>query len=478
MILRGFLAFATWLSLILTAQGSETQLQVGFAEVDITPQLTGDRPVWLAGYGQNRAATGIHDPIFARAVVLEDKSAEEGHRKIALVSLDLIGLQRPAVQLIRSRVEGFDYVVVCSTHNHEGPDVIGIYGPSSVQSGVDSDYIDLVVDRSAKAIRTAEENSQTVCAELGTASDESLLSDSRLPKAKDGVLRVLKFLRKDNQKLVGILVQWNCHPETMGSQNKLITADFVGSTVEYLKKKYRVPVVYFTGPVGGLMAPPYEDFKDDNGTELDLGDFRFRQSYGVRVGRLAESAMAECKPIELTPMYVAARPIVVPVANPLYHLAWALGVVDREGRSWAGSPEKLGPVLGSEIPKSLVIALETEVACLRLGQLRVVCIPGEIYPELIYGKYQDPVDPGADFPDVTLEKPLVELLPDDRFLVFGLANDEIGYIIPKRQWDEKPPHAYGRDAPQYGEGNSVGPATAPIIMKSLEELIRQSAQND
>ena len=45
-----------------------------------------------------------------------------------------------------------------------------------------------------------------------------------------------------------------------------------------------------------------------------------------------------------------------------------------------------------------------------------------------------------------LESSVVKLLPGDKWLLFGLANDEIGYIIPKRQWDEQPPFAYGRDS--------------------------------
>ncbi|MCH5372356.1 MAG: hypothetical protein JJ992_00140, partial [Planctomycetes bacterium] len=42
-------------------------------------------------------------------------------------------------------------------------------------------------------------------------------------------------------------------------------------------------------------------------------------------------------------------------------------------------------------------------AYLRLGELDVAAIPGELYPELVYGEFQDPVDPGADFPDAPLE---------------------------------------------------------------------------
>ena len=71
-------------------------------------------------------------------------------------------------------------------------------------------------------------------------------------------------------------------------------------------------------------------------------------------------------------------------------------------------------------------------------------IPGEIYPELVYGKIQEPIDPGADFQDAAKEKSVAELLPVDKWLLFGMANDEIGYIIPKRQWDRRKPFAYGR----------------------------------
>ncbi|MCH7571064.1 MAG: hypothetical protein IH919_10955, partial [Deltaproteobacteria bacterium] len=56
--------------------------------------------------------------------------------------------------------------------------------------------------------------------------------------------------------------------------------------------------------------------------------------------------------------------------------------------------------------------------------------------------------------------------------LIGLANDEVGYIVPKRQWDEKPPYCYGRDGAQYGEGNSVGPETARILTEALADLVR------
>ena len=47
--------------------------------------------------------------------------------------------------------------------------------------------------------------------------------------------------------------------------------------------------------------------------------------------------------------------------------------------------------------------MKTEIGLLRLGELDVVCIPGEIYPELVLDKVQDPADRGADFPDAPIE---------------------------------------------------------------------------
>ena len=40
------------------ARGTEPTVEVAFANCDITPTPTPDRPVWLAGYLPGRAATG------------------------------------------------------------------------------------------------------------------------------------------------------------------------------------------------------------------------------------------------------------------------------------------------------------------------------------------------------------------------------------------------------------------------------------
>jgi len=446
---------------------SQAELRAGFAAVDITPPLDGKRPVYIAGYGMNRKAKGVHDPIMARAAVLQD-----GDQRIVLVSVDLVGLQLPVVQQIREKLTNFKYVMVASTHNHEGPDVIGIWGRSPFHRGVDDAYLDQVVAGVVEAVQKAAEAPAVVTAAYGTAEDETLLGDSRKPYSKDGVLRVLQLSDKMTDKPAGLIVQWNCHPESLGSKNTQLTADFVYATVAKLKEQHGCPVVLISGAVGGLMAPPDDRVRDADGKLLEEGDFEYARVYGEEVAALASKALQQAEPIELTPFVVSTKPIVVPVTNSLYRLARTAGVMKRDARLWTGDPEVLGDRMTQENAHKPT-GIETEVAYLRLGDLDIACIPGELYPELVYGKFQEPLEPNVDFPDAPLEPTVVDILPGKRWMLFGLANDEVGYIIPKRQWDKAEPFAYGKDGGQYGEINSCSPDVAPILMEALKRRVAE-----
>jgi hypothetical protein len=58
-------------------------------------------------------------------------------------------------------------------------------------------------------------------------------------------------------------------------------------------------------------------------------------------------------------------------------------------------------------------------------------------------------------------------------MVFNLANDEVGYIIPRSQWDTEPPFTYGRERALYGEENSGGPGVAEVIHREGLEVLRR-----
>jgi hypothetical protein len=347
-----------------------------------------------------------------------------------------------------------------------------LWGPSPLRSGVDPDYITMVVDKTVDTIRRASGDLVAVQASYGTAQDDTLLRDSRLPHVPDGIIRTIQFKRVDNGQNHALMVDWSCHPEAMGPRNTQLTADFPHATVALLKQHYQCPVVYFTSACGGLMTTPKGRIHDADGNELHEGDFEYCRVYGEEVGRLAITALDSATELNMKPLQFAAKPISVPMENRVYQLGKIVGLLDREARVWTGDMYQRGDLVSVKNASELA-ALETEVSYLRMGELSVVGIPGEIYPESVYGTFQEPADSNADFPDAPLEKSIVELIPDQKFMQIGLANDEIGYIIPLRQWDELSPYAYDRKDAQYGEGNSVGKQAAPILMQALEDRIRE-----
>jgi hypothetical protein len=103
--------------------------------------------------------------------------------------------------------------------------------------------------------------------------------------------------------------------------------------------------------------------------------------------------------------------------------------------------------------------------------LEIALVPGELYPELSVGGVQR--YSGADFPDAAIETPIKQLMTAEFKMLVGLADDEIGYIIPKAEWDEKEPWLNGAPKAWYGEVNSVGPEAAPLIVSALEGMIRK-----
>jgi hypothetical protein len=450
------------LVLAASAKG-DTPLLCGFAEVDVTPALS-DKPVFIAGFGFNRRATAVHDPIMARVVVIK-----HGDTKVAIVSVDLVGLFYPQVERIRAGLPGFTYVLVSSTHNHEGPDSLGLWGANPFTRGSDPEYLRMVEKRIIGAVSKADDGTRPVTARIGRIAAPELLRDSREPYLKHDELVAIEF-RDGDGKPVGVVVQWNCHPETLDSANTKISADFVAGTVAHLKRKHAGAVVYLTGTVGGLMTSLDVPVKSADGRDLADGTFEKTERYGQLVGMAADKALESAKAARLTPLAVRRRPLFLPIANKRFLLGSKLGVVDRPAYLWTGDSAKADTTQASGFEQP--VCLKTEVAWLRLGELDIVAIPGEVYPELVLGRVQDPVDPGADFPEAPVEPGLYAQLKGPYRMIVGLANDEIGYIIPKRQWDEKPPYCYGRKSAQYGEINSLGPETAPLLCEAFRALVK------
>jgi hypothetical protein len=116
--------------------------------------------------------------------------------------------------------------------------------------------------------------------------------------------------------------------------------------------------------------------------------------------------------------------------------------------------------------------MRSELTVFRIGPASFATFPGEVYPEIVNSGIEAPE--GNDLALSPVEVPCVrEMMPGKYKFIFGLTNDEIGYIIPKSQWDVKAPYTYGRNDSPYGEENSLGPETAGILHRNLSEMLEE-----
>lgn len=479
LVLRGVYAFRDrnpgyHLSLQIEGRRAEAQhrtLRVGFGRRAISPDVSDpNRPVWLAGFASGRAATSIHDDLWAVACVMDD-----GRTRLGIVGFDGIGLFNDDVITTRQLLPAewkLDYTIVCATHNHSTPDLMGLWGPSILKTGVDRGYLRQVQEGIRDALGAAVSSLQParlVPIEI-PSSPGGLVADSRKPEVFDPDIRLMLFTRPDAPVVIGSIVTWADHPETPWSENTEITADFPGILRESLERgivhdgQVRTEGMggthlYVNGAIGGLMTTdPGTTVRDPlTGQEFSQPSHDKSRALGNSIAQriLQHVAAADLSSGESPSICIHARSVEAPIANSNFLLAPVLGIVDRGHVRWK--------------------TLRTEVALVTVGDASIACLPGEIYPELINGGIERA--PGGDFNVDPVEVPHVRaLLPGRVKFVFGLANDEIGYIIPKSEWDEEPPWLYGSAEPVYGEINSVGPETALILHEAIRQLADEHAR--
>src|SRR5262249_34137521 len=224
------------------------------------------------------------------------------------------------------------------THNHNGPDTLGLWGPNPFTSGVDPDYLRRVEAATVRAIRAAEASLRPVTAHIGTVSAPELLHDSRPPIVKHDELVVLQFRDPAGGKPAGLVVQWNCHPETLDGKGTRISSDYVGTLVESLRAKHGCPVVYLTGTVGGLITTNRLGGPDEQGNRLPEGSVEKMHRYGHLLAARADQALAATKPLRMTPFAARTRSLALPMDNRIYLVGKQLGVLTREMERWTGDP--------------------------------------------------------------------------------------------------------------------------------------------
>lgn len=392
----------------------------GAASISITPSVGSSAPVWLAGFEPGRAALGVRDELRASALILE----AEG-RRVALVSLDLIGLFRGEVERIRRLADvqelDLDHLVVACTHTHSGPDTLGLWGEQPGSSGVDAAYLQHVQRGVVAALKTAAAALRPAELQVAGTTTPGLIRDTIAPHIVDERLLVLRVVEAGGAaETVAHLVNWGNHAEVLWGDSRVISADFPGALCREMEARYGGVCLFMAGAIGGLMTPDQVPVVDpESGARVAERSPEKVDALGRILADLCAEALRDGFPVDSRELFIQQVRFPVRLDNPGFRAGLANGQLRRddlrhEDGAWF---------------------LESEVSSVRIGSVVLLAIPGEIYPELVLGGVLPPQDPQTPrFEHPPLNAPLA---PGHLFLL-GLANDELGYIIPPTQWDLAP----------------------------------------
>ncbi len=451
-------------------------LEAAATKVDITPDLKTEK-VWLAGFGATgRRPAGVHDPLYARIVLLR-----EGKKTIALVGLDLLGFYRNDVENLRrswEKGDGGRHLFVHATHTHSGPDTLGLWGPRIGKTGINPRYMARIEARIGEALTLLETQLRpaTAAGGRGTLDPRGLCRDSRDPQIIDPNLAVLRLKGADG-KAVATIVNWSCHPEVIGRENLLLTADYPGPLCARIEQKTGGQCLFLNGVIGGLMTP---DATAENFYET------------ARIGgAVADAALALKTESGGRGLSYRDEKALVPVENSRYLLfLYALTSghqLYREDRSpiasWKAWPLSLRHLIFGLGAKSRPW-IETEVSMLDVGPVRLLGMPAELFPELAIGGYDGKYSFGRpliskDGPERDLAKSpqgpyLRDLIKAPVPMIVGLANDELGYLVPGYDFKARSSKLMLPRWPgHYEETNSIGPAATDILTAAAARLLKE-----
>lgn len=457
-------------------------------KADVTPDLEKET-VWLAGYGASgRRPAGVRDRLYARAVVVSD-----GKTTVALAAVDSIGIYIEDVEDIRRRL-GWEnredrYLFLSATHDHSAPDTLGLWGRFPGVSGVDRAYQERLKSSVADLVRelSARMREAEVRAASALLDPQGLCRDSRDPVVLDPELNVLQ-LRDLKGGAIATLVRWSCHPEALGSDNMFVTADYPGALCAEVEKKTGGGCVFFSGSVGGLLGPDVDRSKGVDET------FAQMKTLGESVALKALSALEKNSDRYRAPLVAYKRKMVrLPVENSRYllflrNLAFGHRLLDASGAAlpaWKTYWYPLRHLVFFPLPERLRPFVETEVSLVEIGPVRLLGVPGELFPESAVGGYDGTLTFGYPLIRPTNKNPpdlgrapeppyLREKLGSKHGWIVGLANDEIGYIVPEYDFQAAPTRSMTPkpEGTHYEETNSIGRRAAPLLLEAIDELLK------
>jgi len=373
----------------LKSETKKSSLKIGIAEVNYTP------PVGVALEGNYRgndyASRGVHDFLYARAIVASNKS-----EKVAIITIDICYLKKNAVDTMRNYIASKTgikpgNIMISCSHTHSGP-----------QALIEDSITRVFLKKAAGAAILANERLKPTQLAIGR-SKEDRISHNRRIKCKDGSTHmcwekfepgfaigplgpidpeVITLSFNQDGKEVGALVNFACHATTLTGNNWLYTADYPGYMVESIKRvkgKDYMPM-FMNGACGNVTQVDYRIGFPDTYQEC--------QRIGYMLGVAALDALRNETIISGNEIAVSQEKVPVGFLDITpEQLEWAKKVIKKVAK------EGMPPAQADGIPDAVYakkwiemsnIQDKTdtlEVQVIRIGDVAFVALPGEMFTE-------------------------------------------------------------------------------------------------
>jgi len=419
----------------------------------------------VAGFGPNKS-TDIMDDMYVKAIYLDDNTGRGG---LLYAVIDCVGISNTDTNAIRALVwewargKGIKSIQVAATHSHACIDTIGIWGIPF--DGKVPAFQRLMIEKTAQAMKDAYESRQNGKLYQATAESGGFIVDNRLPVAFEELITRFRFEPSEPGAKEVYLLSAGVHPETTGGGNTVISADFPAYTAKYIyENRDGAETIFIQGALGAMVT--VRDLRTYSINRLALvraGGVEFAEYVlGLR-GHLSDET-------ELPALLnIASAEFELPVENLLFLIAIKSGIINHTGYSVYGKPYRY--------------ATTCELSYLRLGDktdsIDILIVPGEPAPELFLGGFlsADNAALGTEYP----RKPIFEYMADydfvsQRQIVFGMANNFTGYVIPDNDFlvHKWLPYILECDDAtgkgHYEETNSAGPQSAKVLTEAFHRL--------
>lgn len=343
------------------------ELRAGVVRVDITPPLSMNSP--LGGYGDrmNKPATGIHDRIFAKALTLED-----GTRKFVIVTADMLGLpptfKPEVVKQLNDAQFGLGNLILLPSHSHTSVEINAFHPGNTFkipQVGIYNQPVhQFLIEKFAEAIRKSAEH--LVPVRIGTAS-QAIPGWNRNRRNKDGLkeedLTITRIDTLDGKSLA-VLVNFTAHPTFLSSEQMEFSGDWPGQLQMTLESIIgpSTTVMYYNGAEGDQSVVP----------RPDSGSSRWEKMirYGTELGVLAGQIFSKIETRQDVAFEFHREEFDLPPNS------WHPRFKETGGKEYGLTEELLKEMLPKMYPR------KTASVTLRLGDLLLIGIPGEMVAEL------------------------------------------------------------------------------------------------